>query len=101
MAAAKGKSGGRKPAARKPAAKGTSKTQTISSPGKAPIKFEKGGLHQSLGVPAGQPIPAAKMAAALAGKEGPKAQQQAQFAKNVLGAGRKTAARNRSKSNGK
>jgi hypothetical protein len=94
MAAAKGKSGGtRKPAA-KPAA---AKTQTIKSPGKTPVTFEKGGLHKSLGVPQGQPIPAAKMQAALAGKAGPKARQQAEFAQNMLKAGRKTAAKNRSK----
>ena len=69
--------------------------------GQKPISFQPGGLHKSLGVPAGQPIPAAKMASALGGNEGPKAAAQARFAKNVLGAGRKTAARNRSKSAGK
>jgi hypothetical protein len=94
MAAAKGGSGGR---ARSGAAKVGSK-QTIKAPGKKPITFAKGGLHQSLGVPQGQPIPAAKMQQALAGKAGPKAKAQAQFAKNVLGAGQKTAAKNRSTS---
>lgn len=69
--------------------------QTIKSPGKKPISFKKGGLHQSLGVPAGQPIPAAKMQQALAGKAGPTAQKQALFARNVLGQGQKTAAKNR------
>ncbi len=97
MAAAKGGgSGGR---ARSGAAKAGSK-QTIKAPGKKPITFAKGGLHQSLGVPQGQPIPAAKMASALAGKEGPTTQKQAQFAKNVLGAGQKTAARNRGRKKG-
>ncbi|HEX3781700.1 MAG TPA: hypothetical protein VHX38_18715 [Pseudonocardiaceae bacterium] len=86
----------------KPAAKSTpkpaaSKTETISSPGKQPISFKKGGLHQSLGVPAGKPIPKAKMDAAAAGKFGPKAQQQANFAQNVLAKGQKTAAKNAKK----
>jgi len=60
------------------------KKQVIKSPGKKPISFKPGGLHQSLGVPQGKPIPPAKMRDALAGKNGPKAKQQAQFAKNVL-----------------
>jgi hypothetical protein len=71
--------------------------QTIKSPGKKPVTFQKGGLHQSLGVPQGQKIPAAKMAAAKTGKFGPKAQKQANFAAGMLAAGRKTAAKNRSK----
>lgn len=75
MAAAR--KGGKKPAAKK--------TTTIKSPGKKPISFKSGGLHRSLGVPAGKPVPKAKMAAALAGKHGPKAKKQAMFAKNVLG----------------
>ena len=61
------------------------KTRTIKAPGKQPISFKEGGLHQSLGVPAGKPIPAAAMQSALAGKKGPKAQKQANFAVNVLG----------------
>ncbi len=83
-------------AAAKRAAKSgkTSTQQTIKAPGKAPISFKKGGLHQSLGVPEGKPIPAAKMQQALAGKAGPQAQAQARFAVNVLGKGRRTAARN-------
>ncbi len=52
--------------------------------GQKKITFTKGGLHKSLGVPAGQPIPATKMAGALAGNYGPKAQKQARFKKNVL-----------------
>lgn len=79
------------------AAKKAGGKQTIKSPGKKPITFPKGGLHQSLGVPAGQPIPAAKMQQALSGKAGPKAKQQAEFAKNVLGTGRKTAAKKKGK----
>lgn len=73
------------------------KTEKISASGKKPITFEKGGLHKSLGVPADKPIPKAKMDAAAAGKYGPKAQQQANFAKNVLATGRKTAAKNSKK----
>lgn len=75
------------------AAKG--KKTTISSPGKKPVSFQPGGLHKSLGVPQGQTIPAAKMAAAKAGKFGPKAQAQANLATGMLAKGRKTAARNR------
>lgn len=52
--------------------------------GQKPITFQPGGLHQSLGVAQGVPIPKAKFQAALAGKAGPKAQRQAQFKKNVL-----------------
>jgi hypothetical protein len=73
---------------------------TISSPGKKPVTFAKGGLHQSVGVPQGQKIPAAKMAAAKAGKFGPAAQKQANFAAGMLAAGRKTAASNRSRKKG-
>jgi hypothetical protein len=69
------------------------KTQTIKSAGKKPITFERGGLHRSLGVPQGEKIPAKKVAAAAKGTYGPKAQKQAQFAKNVLATGRKTAAK--------
>lgn len=78
---------------------GKGKTTTISGgKGKAPVTFQKGGLHKSLGVPQGETIPAAKMAAAKAGKFGPAAQKQANFATGMLAAGRKTAAANRRKS---
>lgn len=61
------------------------KTKTIPAKnGKLPITFQPGGLHASLGVPASQPIPPAKMAAAKAGKKGKKAKKQANFAANVL-----------------
>ena len=63
--------------------------------GKKPVSFQAGGLHQSLGVPAGQNIPPAKMAAAAAGKYGPKAKAQANLAQGMLAKGRKTAAKNR------
>lgn len=65
--------------------------------GKKPVTFQKGGLHESLGVPQGQNIPAAKMAAAKAGKYGPTAAKQANLATGMLAAGRKTAAKNRKK----
>lgn len=62
------------------------KTETVqpTKKGEKPIKFKAGGLHESTGTPAGQKIPAKKMAAALEGKDGPKAEKQAQFKKNVL-----------------
>lgn len=59
-------------------------TETISSPGKKHITFEKGGLHASTQTPMGTKIPAAKRQAALRGAYGPKAKKQAQFAANVL-----------------
>lgn len=65
--------------------------------GKKPVTFQKGGLHESLGVPQGQKIPADKMAAAKSGKYGSAAQKQANFASGMLAAGRKTAAKNRKK----
>ena len=74
------------------------KTATISGRGgKKAVTFKKGALHAQLGVPQGEKIPAAKMAAARAGKFGPKAKQRASFATGMLAAGRKTAARNRRK----
>jgi hypothetical protein len=79
------------------AAKKATGKQTIKSPGKPAVTFKKGGLHESLGVPQGQKIPAAKMAAAKAGKMGPKAARQASMATGMLAAGRKTAAKNAKK----
>lgn len=73
------------------------KTTIKGAKGKSPVTFTKGGLHKSVGVPEGQPIPPAKMAAAKAGKFGPKAKKQAAFAQNMLAKGRKTAAANRKK----
>lgn len=55
-----------------------------SEPGQKPISFTPGGLHQTTSTPAGEKIPASKVAAALAGKYGPKGKQQALFMKNVL-----------------
>lgn len=55
-----------------------------AKPGQKKITFKKGGLHKSLGVPVGQKIPAAKLAAAKAGKYGPLAKRQAMFMHNIL-----------------
>lgn len=60
------------------------KLKVIHKEGKKPISFHPGGLHESTHTPAGEKIPATKRAAALAGKYGPKAEKQADFAKNVL-----------------
>ncbi len=93
---AKNPTAAKSPPVRKPAATATKgkaapakapgKTATVgpSKAGQKPITFKPGGLHRSTGTPAGQKIPAAKMAAAASGKLGPKAQKQAQFARNVL-----------------
>lgn len=60
--------------------------QTIqpSEPGQKPISFTPGGLHNTTSTPTGQKIPKAKIAAALAGKFGPKGKSQALFMRNVL-----------------
>lgn len=63
---------------------GTKKTIMPKTKGQKPITFKSGGLHQSLGVPQGQKIPAGKMAAAMSGRYGPKAKKEALFAKNIL-----------------
>jgi len=52
--------------------------------GQKPITFSKGGLHRTTNTPEDEKIPASKIAAALAGKYGPKGRQQALFMKNVL-----------------
>jgi hypothetical protein len=83
-----------KPAVQRPARRAappkSPKTETIPAKGGSkPITFAKGGLHKSLGVPQGQPIPAGKMADALAGKAGPKAKSPALFDRNVLKGGSK------------
>lgn len=49
-----------------------------------PLKFKEGGLHASTHTKQGQKIPAAKHAAAAAGKLGPKAKRQETFYRNVL-----------------
>jgi hypothetical protein len=84
-------------------ARGGSKAKrtTIRAADRKPVSFKPGGLHASLDVPAGQKIPAAKMAAAKAGKFGTKAKQQANLATGMLAAGRRTAAKNRAKRGGR
>jgi hypothetical protein len=52
--------------------------------GQKPITFHEGGLHASTHTPSGQPISAAKHAAAAAGQLGPKAERQEQFFRNVF-----------------
>ena len=78
------------------ARKRKSKTVTIgpSKKGQKAVTFQKGGLHRSTGTPMGQKIPASKLAAAKAGRYGPKAKAQASFATGMLAAGRRTAAKN-------
>ncbi len=62
------------------------KTATIKTgKGQPNITFKKGGLHESLNVPADEQIPPDKMAAALAGRHGPKAKMQANLAKTLSG----------------
>lgn len=56
----------------------------LSAPGKKPIRFKEGALHQQLGVAAKKKIPGGKLRAALSGKFGPLAKKRAQFARNVL-----------------
>jgi len=86
---ARGKTAVQRPARRAAPPKSPAKTTIPAKGGSKAITFQPGGLHKSLGVPQGQPIPAAKMAAALAGKAGPKAKSQALFARNVLKGGGK------------
>ena len=73
------------------------KTTIRGGKGQKPVTFQKGGLHRSVGVPVGEKIPAAKMAAAKRGDYGAKAQKQANMATEMLAAGRRTAARNAKK----
>ena len=68
-------------------------TVTIHKKGKPAMSFKRGALHSQLNVPQGEPIPASKKSAALAGSYGPLAKKRASFAfKGALAAGRKTAA---------
>ena len=65
--------------------KGDRGMETIPAQGgNPPIHFQRGALHRQLGVPLGEKIPAAKMAAAKAGRYGPQAKRRALFARNVL-----------------
>ena len=51
----------------------------------AAVGKHPGALHKQLHVPQGQKIPAKKMAAARAGKDGPLAQKRADLAKTLGG----------------
>lgn len=51
--------------------------------GSKSMTINKGGLHRSTGTPMGKKIPKAKVAAAAAGKYGPKAKKQATLAKSM------------------
>lgn len=69
---------------------------TMRAKGKKPISFKKNALHHQLGVPVGEPIPASKKRAALAGRYGKLAKKRAIFAfRGALKAGRETAMRHR------
>jgi len=81
-------------------AKAGGKGKTTISGGKKgqkPVTFQKGGLHRTTGTPMDEKIPASKIAAAKAGKYGPRGVEQANMATNMLAAGRKTAAKNAKK----
>ncbi len=65
-------------------------TVTMRKRGAKPISFKRGALHEQLGVPAGEPIPAGKKAEALRGEHGPLAKKRAVFGfRGALAAGRK------------
>lgn len=65
------------------------KVKVLKKEGKPEIKFHPGGLHESTGTPAGQKIPASKVAEAASGKLGAKAEKQVNFMRNVLTGGKK------------
>ena len=79
---------------------GKPKKTTIKAPGKKPVSFRPGGLHESLGVKPGEKIPPAKIAAAKRGDYGQTAKKQANLATGMLAAGRRTAAANKKGSSG-
>lgn len=60
------------------------KVKVIHKEGKKPIHFKPGALHEQLGVPQGEKIPAKKMAEARSGELGGLAKKRALFAQNVL-----------------
>lgn len=49
------------------------------------MHMKKGALHRELGVPEGQKIPASKLRAAAAGKDGKQAQRRAHLAQTLEG----------------
>lgn len=65
-------------------AKGGKVTIPAQEKGQKPVTFKKGALHEQLGVPANEKIPAKKMEAAASGSLGPLAKKRALFAKNFL-----------------
>jgi hypothetical protein len=71
---------------RKPKKKPSAKKVTLkpTKKGQKPITFQRGGEHKSLGVPAGEKIPANLLRQAKGGKLGRKAQKQEIFRENVL-----------------
>jgi len=87
-------------AAKKSGSSKSSGRTTIKAPGKKPVSFSAGGLHRTTGTPAGETIPAAKMAKAKAGGYGPLGVKQANLATGLLAKGRKNAAKNRAKKAG-
>lgn len=64
------------------------KVKILHKKGKKPIKFNPGALHEQLGVPQGEKIPASKMQEAASGELGALAKKRAMFAKNVLTGGK-------------
>jgi hypothetical protein len=77
---------GQSPESAEPEERAAGKKVTIKTGKGSPnITFKKGGLHQSLNVPADETIPPDKMAAALAGAHGPLAKKQAALAKTLSG----------------
>jgi hypothetical protein len=70
-------------------------TVTMRKKGRKPVSFKAGGLHESTHTPAGEKIPASKLAAAARGEYGARAVKQANMAKGMLSKGRRTAAKNR------
>ena len=70
-------------AAKKAPATGKARVKTTTVSSSFGGTMQKGGLHKSVGVPMGQKIPASKLAAAKAGRYGPKAKKQANMASSL------------------
>ena len=64
------------------------KVRIKAKDGHKAITFQKGGLHATTHTAPGDKIPASKVAAAAAGKYGPKGVKQALFMRNVLTGGK-------------
>lgn len=77
-----------KKAARAVAKKRAGGTRTIPARGGKPaISFKEGGLHASMGIPAGQKMTAAQHAEAR-NSSNPRERKQEQFYENILSRGR-------------